>query len=172
MDSYSPKAVANAFLALAKKEGEGITPMKMQKLIYLAHGWGLGILGEPLINEPVQAWKYGPVIESIYHEFKHHGNRPILTPASNLELNKKTLQIDEEFPEIPESDSDAHGLITHVWNAYKKYTGGQLSTITHEPGTPWTQTYQTGVNGLPIPNALIQQHYQNLVQKPQPAAAS
>ncbi len=163
MDTYSPKAVANVFLSLAKKEGEGITPMKMQKLIYIAHGWGLGILGKPLINEPTQAWKYGPVIESIYHEFKHRGNRPIIQPASNLNLNRETLQIEEEFPEVPALDTDARELISHVWGAYKQYDGGQLSSITHQNGTPWSNTYQEGISGLPIANARIKEYYEQLI---------
>ena len=161
MDSYSPKAVANAFLALAKQEGEGITPMKMQKLIYLAHGWGLGIVGEPLINEPVQAWKYGPVIESIYKEFKYFGNQPITSEAVEYSFNRDTLELDEEIPLIAANDSDAHELIHHVWNAYKQYSGGQLSTLTHQPDTPWHRSFN-GKRDVIIPDSLIANHYQTL----------
>ncbi|QLH42366.1 MAG: DUF4065 domain-containing protein [Coxiellaceae bacterium] len=48
--------------------------MKLAKLIYVAHGWSLALNDVPLIDEAVQAWKFGPVIESVYHEFKHFGN--------------------------------------------------------------------------------------------------
>ena len=32
------------------------------KLVYLCHGWMLGIYGRSLIGEPVEAWRYGPVV--------------------------------------------------------------------------------------------------------------
>lgn len=71
MKQYSAKAIANKFLDIAESEGAKIDPMKMQKLVYIAHGWGLGFLGEPLITQDIEAWKYGPIISDLYHEFKH-----------------------------------------------------------------------------------------------------
>jgi len=62
-------AVANYFLDLGLRESIPITPLKLQKLVYFAHGWYLGFTGEPLLNEGIQAWEYGPVIPSLYHDF-------------------------------------------------------------------------------------------------------
>ena len=63
---YSAKAVANTLLSRSKELGiNDITPMKLQKLIYYAHGWLLAFLGTALIKEGVQAWKYGPVIHTV-----------------------------------------------------------------------------------------------------------
>jgi len=44
--------------------------MKLQKLVYYAHGWHLALNNEPLIDEQVECWQYGPVISSLFHEFK------------------------------------------------------------------------------------------------------
>jgi uncharacterized phage-associated protein len=74
---FPAEAVANEFLELAKKDGEALSPMKLLKLVYFAHGWHLALTGEPLIEEPVQAWQFGPVIPSIYHQFKRFGSGPI-----------------------------------------------------------------------------------------------
>ena len=59
-EPYSAKAVANYFLARAKESGETLSPMKLQKLIYFAHGWHLAVFDAPLLDEEVQAWDYGP----------------------------------------------------------------------------------------------------------------
>ena len=80
--SHDPKAVANYFLDCAKEDGESLTLLKLVKLVYLAHGWHLGLTGDPLIKENVEAWRYGPVVPSIYHDLKIFGNNAITRYAS------------------------------------------------------------------------------------------
>ena len=59
----APSVVADHILWLrSQRKLKPTTPMGIVKLVYLAHGWQLGWDGEPLINEPVEAWTYGPVI--------------------------------------------------------------------------------------------------------------
>lgn len=171
MNTYSAKAVANEFLDIAESEGSGISPMKLQKLVYLAHGWSLGIMDTPLISDKVQAWKYGPVIESLYHEFKHHGSNAIYGKATNLSLDKDTLGIKIEEPAISSSDNDAKRLITKVWEIYKKYSGSQLSNITHQDGTPWKVTY-SGKCNVSIDNNVIKNHYKDLIESREIATAN
>ena len=120
--------------------------MKLIKLVYIAHGWHLGLTGEPLLTEPIQAWKFGPVVESIYHAFKHFGNAHI----------PKDAQVQWAALRNPDR---IEPFLDRVWDAYSKYTGGQLSTITHMPDTPWSLVYKDGQRGLVIPDEIIRQHY-------------
>ena len=108
--AYPTKAVANYFIDLANAKKIQITPMKLQKLIYFAHGWHLAIIGEPLIDECVQAWSYGPVIDSIYHEFKEYGSGPIKRHARSYHV------VDEHnicpfAPHIPPEDQKTRKLL-------------------------------------------------------------
>jgi len=162
MKIYSAKAVANAFLDIAESEGARIAPMKLQKLIYLAHGWSLGLAGRVLISDPVQAWTYGPVIESIYHEFKAFGSGFINVKATELNLNEKTFEFTSLTPQIDEGDDDVNSLIAKVWKVYGKYTGLQLSNITHQSDTPWSDCY-TGARNVSIDNKVIKEHYAKLI---------
>jgi len=55
--TYSSFEVANYFIKKSLQEKRPITPMKLQKLIYFAHGWNLGLAGKPLINELISVPK-------------------------------------------------------------------------------------------------------------------
>ena len=146
----SPFAVANYFIEKSAATGVALTPMKLLKLVYIAHGWSLGLLNRPLILEQPQAWKYGPVIESLYQGFRRYGNERI--PA------------DATVPHAALSgDQVVNQLLDQVWTKYSPLTGGQLSALTHQVGTPWYTVWheQGGKDrlGAPIPNMLIEQHY-------------
>ena len=167
MGTYSAKAIANEFLSLAESENESIAPMKIQKLVFLAHGWSLGLLGKPLISDSIQAWMYGPVIESIYHEFKQYGRCciPSGKRATNISFDQKGLRIKRKTPEIEDDDSDAKDLVAEVWGAYKKYNGPQLSNLTHLDGTPWKECYKEGLRGIVIPDHKIKAYYKKLAEQ-------
>jgi uncharacterized phage-associated protein len=47
--------------------------MKLQKLVYYAYGWWLLYHSEPIMTEPPEVWRHGPVFSSMYHALKHHG---------------------------------------------------------------------------------------------------
>ena len=59
---YDSRTVANEFLKLADKDNDTLTPMQLLKLVFIAHGWCLGLLGRHLIKDSIEAWQYGPVI--------------------------------------------------------------------------------------------------------------
>lgn len=164
MEQYSAKAVANAFLQIAETEGAKIAPMKIQKLVYIAHGWALGLMNQPLITEDIQAWKYGPVIQDLYHEFKRYGRDYIVHKATNVSLDPKTLKIVEETPKLADDDTDAHALVRKIWEVYGKFSGPQLSNITHMANTPWDITFN-GEHQMVISNDVIRDHYQKLIQQ-------
>lgn len=164
--SYPAIAIANFFIEAAKKSG-GVTPMKLQKLIYYAHGWHLALTGKPLIKERVEAWKYGPVIPSIYHEFKNQGEEPVTEPAVDFDWVNGNLGdlLDTEMttPRVP-PDSDAIPLLNRIWEVYgKKYSGVQLSNATHVAGTPWYITWEErggkDRQGTDISEDLIKNHF-------------
>ena len=73
--SISATIVASQILWL-RRDAE-TTPMHILKMAYLAHGWMLGIFEEPLIYEPVDAWRYGPVVPILYHKYKSFRGDPI-----------------------------------------------------------------------------------------------
>jgi uncharacterized phage-associated protein len=157
MTSQSSFAIANYFIWKAAEEKVPLTPMKLIKLVYLAHGWSLGLTGKPLLREPIEAWKFGPVIESLYHAYKRYGNHPL--PANSA--TRAEIQ-GEDAAEIKR-------LLDKVWNSYKKYSAAQLSTLTHQPDTPWSKVHDPNSFYTVIPDKLIAEHYQQIDERRRPA---
>lgn len=158
---YSPKSIANYFLDLAKAHGEQLTPMKLQKLVYYAVGWYAGYTGTPLVDEAIEAWQYGPVIPSLYHEFKCFGSSPITRKATEFVHG---LELRESPP--PE-DLNLRKFLENVWSSYGQFTGIRLSEMTHASGSPWDETWQEagGVRGVDIPFSRIADYFKKAVEK-------
>lgn len=151
-------AVANEFL----DKSEEISVLKLVKLCYIAQGFSLAIFNRPIFDDDrIEAWKYGPVIPSIYHEFKYFGK-------NNINKKSKFLAIDNGFDfieEIPKlTDENDKKIVQIVWNMYSKYSAGELIDMTHKKGTPWDIVYRQSKNEI-IPNQLIQKYYRMLVNK-------
>ena len=141
---YQPLTISNYFIQKSHETGHPVTAMKLIKLVYIAHGWYLALNRESLINEAIQAWKYGPVIHSLYQKLKRYYQHDILSI---------------DFPTSEEIDKEDKIFLDKIWEVYGEYDGLQLSTTTHQPGTPWDTTYEKGEKFIQIPNDLIQQYY-------------
>jgi len=164
--AYSALAVANKFLELAEAcNDRTLTPMKLQKLIYFAHAWHLHYFnGEPLINDKICAWKYGPVIESVYHEFKRFGKQPISGPALILQPKpnaKGNFGFEFVKPEIRPDDTVENEYIRQLWEFYKGYDALSLSNMSHDPSGPWARAFDPTKNNE-IGNEEIRQYIAGL----------
>ncbi len=145
---YKPKTIAEWFLHRAAEDGESLTQMKLQKLVYIAHGWSLGLYNEPLIDSTIEAWKWGPVIRPLYRAYVDFGSNPITRKP-------------EEKPRL---DGRTEHLLEQIWKVYRRYTAVELSGMTHKPGTPWDTAYVEGEK-TPISNDVIAEHYRQLAEK-------
>lgn len=153
---HHPQAVANFFIKKAWASSKVITSLKVLKLTYIAHGWTLGFTSEPLINQPVVAWKYGPVIPILYHQFKQYGDQPITELAQDIGPPYKAKYSPSET-----------ALIIGVWINYGRMDGPKLSRLTHQKGTPWDQVWndEDGSNrdNAIIDNETIEKYYKALI---------
>lgn len=163
---YSAKAIANYFLDHYgdMKTSPKTSPLKLQKLVYISHGWSLAIFDEELVDdEYAEAWQYGPVFPSLYYEFKEFGRRPINRNATDLHLS------DFEYfefvkPKVEVDDEQNHALLNRIWDVYGGYTPVQLSNMTHKDGTPWRKARNEakGMRNFHIDNKIIKKYYSDL----------
>ncbi|EMW3874798.1 TPA: Panacea domain-containing protein [Pseudomonas aeruginosa] len=151
--AYSALAVANAFIRRAQ-EGKipDLTPMKLQKLLFYVQSWYYKLRKQPLFDDVFTRWTYGPVIPSIYHEFKGYGGGEIKAPGTTVvprPTQENPLAFEVVAPEINWNDQDAISFIDEAVRVYGPISGWQLSQMTHQPGTAWAVSGP--VDGGPIP---------------------
>ena len=161
--SYKAKAIANLLIDIAHKNEATLDQMKLQKLVYIAHGWFLALSsGTPLIEDKICAWKYGPVIPILYDEFKNCGRKAIVDYATDFHIDADNFSISFSTPTVDNDDTDTHELANEIWRVYGHLSGSQLSNLTHMQGTPWDIVYLKSPRSE-IPNKLIQKHFEGLV---------
>ena len=135
-----------------KKSIKDLTPLKVMKLTYLAHGWMLGIFDKPLVSEDVEAWEYGPVIRSLYRETKEYGRNPI--PSLDYKIDKLS--------------GDEKNIMEQIIDGYGDTSGSRLVEITHANKTPWYEATNGGEDvhpGIFISNEKIKQYYRGLLDE-------
>jgi len=102
-----------------------------------------------LFRESVEAWKYGPVEPRVYKKFKKFGRN----------------HIDGSFKDFSHCfDKDELDIMEQVVTIYGDFTGIQLSSLTHQSGSPWAITVKILGQNSTIPNDLINQYYRDLLE--------
>lgn len=156
-------SVANYFIELAQKEDKPITQLGLIKRVYIAHGFSLAINDKSLLNsryDKVEAWRYGPVIPSVYHSFKQYRANPITEKTVAMIWDDKEMLPKFEIPEL--TDCDAQRIVEMVWKRYHKFTDSDLVSLTHREGTPWAACYIPEQN-VTIPDEVTAMYYKKLV---------
>lgn len=122
-----------------------LTQLSVHKGLYLAHMTFLGKTdGQPLISERFQAWDYGPVIPSLYHELKMFGRKPVRDIFW-------TTGLKDDTPEAQVLDA--------IGSQIKSISPSALVHFTHDPKGAWAKHYRAGARGITIPNEDILEEY-------------
>jgi len=143
-------AVAQYLLDQCHAKGDSaVTPMQLIKMTYIAHGWMLGLYSRPLLTEETQAWRYGPVVPSVYHALKEYRSLPV-----------------DRVPGAPRHQFDEleTDLMNQIADIYGKINGAKLSALTHQSNTPWDITWRQFGQNACISNDIIENFYQTLAQ--------
>lgn len=142
--------VANSFLERAKKENIDITPMKLQKLIYILYKNYLKTTKNRLFSDQFEVWQYGPVVPSVYDKFKQYRYNSIkkyyeYEPGKYSTVSFDNLIFKENFDK--------------VWEKYKKLDGIFLSNLTHGKDTAWSQAVVDNRNVLSDKDIYLESEY-------------
>lgn len=119
------------------------THTKLEKLTYFCYADYLCKYNKKLFNDKIYAFKYGPVVKSIYNKYKRsnyelYGNPEITIDEKNIEINKK-YKMPVKSRIIASNDGiEKINSIDDTLKNYGQYNADTLIAITHKEGTPWT----------------------------------
>jgi uncharacterized phage-associated protein len=123
--------VARYFIVRAYEDGieAEMTNMKVQKLLYYSQSLHLALYDEPLFDEEIQAWRYGPVCPPAYRFYSEFEAKQLPIPSKDF---------------LSQISEDKRQLLEEIWEYFGGYHAYRLSGMTHLE-FPW----QKARKGLP-----------------------
>jgi len=124
---YKAIDVAKYILARARQNGDLVTNLKLQKLLYYAQAWYMAKNeGRKLFEDDIEAWEYGPIVRELYNFFKRFSSDPI-----NEYVDKKDI---EKF-----SDKDKK-FMDDFLSEFMDYSASSLVSAIHQD-EPWIEAF-------------------------------
>ena len=113
--------IAKYFLAKGmESDGDDLSNLKLQKLLYYAQGFHLALFDRPLFKARIAAWTHGPVVPSVYRQYKGYGSGPIQACC--------------EYP--TGFDEETIELLDEVYAVFGQFSAWKLRNMTHQE-PPW-----------------------------------
>ncbi len=120
-------SVSNYFIALSNSTGNLISNLKLQKLMYYAQAWYLALYGVRLFDADFEAWIHGPVLPSLYRDYKRFGWKAI----EREDLDESSIgQLEREF------GIEVTQFLNEIVEEYFGLSAYELERLTHKED-PW-----------------------------------
>ena len=84
----------------------------------------MALSGKPLFDEPIEAWQHGPVVKSVYHQYKKSGAGAVT---------------DDQPLDYSIFESETREILDEVYDVYGQFSAWKLRNMTYEE-TPWKDT--------------------------------
>lgn len=109
--------------------GDGISNLKMQKLLYYAQKVSASIGNPPIFSETIEAWQYGPVVPIVYHNYKIFG-------SSNIDI----ISLRDSIKNRTNIDETESLIIDFTMDSFNVYSAGALVDMSHKE-VDWINNY-------------------------------
>lgn len=165
-----PLFIANYIIEYSNDKSYSINNLILQKILYFANVIKIVDTKNPLFEEQMEKWKYGPVVPSVYHEYKRFGAFQITKQDivkeyfhfENIENNSLgNIKIFKYQPQdIPELDVN---LLKKVIDRFSDVDIFDIVEKTHkqEPWKKYEKLISDGVQGIKYTNEEILNYFNN-----------
>ena len=126
MGNFYAVEVAEYIIGYANQKNYSISNLKLQKILYFTQAQFLVALGYPCFIDVIEAWDFGPVVRSVYNQYKRYGSANIYSGDMSLETEMKEIEKDS---------------IQLIIDKCVNFSANQLVEITHNQD-PWKNAYK------------------------------
>jgi uncharacterized phage-associated protein len=123
---YKALDISKYIIRYEAEQGRAVSNLRLQKLLYFIQARFLVSKNEPCFFDKMEAWDFGPVVPTVYHEFKFFGSSGI------------PLACAEGGHEIYDEDKE---LIKEMLDYCSKLSTSALVSRTHNQ-RPWKEAYR------------------------------
>lgn len=121
--------VARKILQIAQENGDVVTHLKLQKLLYYAQVWYMvNNNGEKLFLDEMQAQPLGPVVPSVYEKYRRYEWHPILCDDMHIDI-----------------DDNKETFLQEFCQQFLGHSATELVAMTHNE-LPWQEACKKGKN--------------------------
>lgn len=141
---YNALDIAKYVILTESENGNLVTNLRLQKLLYFLYVYVLCVKNKKLFHESIYAWTFGPVVPTVYHEFLIYGLCDI-----SIQNNFSKYCIAE----------DIRGCIDMCLEKSHRYSTGDLIDIFRSQ-TIWEEAYRNPFSQIITDKAIIE-YYNN-----------
>lgn len=145
--SYGAIKVGQYIIKYSNENNLNISNLKLQKLLYFIQSHFLVQKNEICFTDEIKACDLGPIIQSVYNEYKHFGAGNIPCVFISYDISKG---------DIKENDRK---LIDEVIDEFSTFTSSEMMEII-KGQDPWIKTYKQGKK-ISIGTKLLKEFFTN-----------
>jgi uncharacterized phage-associated protein len=132
------------------------THLKLEKLVYLCYADYLCATGKRLFEDKIFAYKFGPVIDSVYKKYKFYGKDNIdeeeVMPKRKYSRSARSRILFSEKGILKASS------IIMTLQKYGSLDANALVTLTHKNSAPWTH-YDSSLSDQEMKDDIIRKYH-------------
>ena len=145
---YDAKLVAKHIIDYSNSNNCGISNLKLQKVLYFVQAEFLVSKPDhsPCFADDIEAWDFGPVVPTVYHQYKVYGRASIPSSKSGRTFGYNGAQ------KISNADQR---IINNMVDKLQDYSASTLVRVTHAQD-PWQKAYMCGYNNKITNQSIIE----------------
>jgi uncharacterized phage-associated protein len=169
---YPVVAIVNWLIDKNASNPANLTHLKIQKLLYFAQGHHLAKFNAPLFEDDFQAWRYGPVVDRVYHQLKYYGGDVIDTKLQDYSGPAKSSVPFAAAAAIDPDDRQTLDFLEEIWPIYSPINPWGLVSMSNRDNGPWRKiadaisSWET--KSKIVPKELIKLHFTTYLESGPP----
>lgn len=132
--------------------------LKLEKLSYLCYADYLCESGKRLFKDRIYAFKYGPVVDSVYKKYKKCGSLEINEDNEIIEKQEELRLPSESRILFAEDGVKKVFSINETLKKYGDLSASKLVKITHTKDSPWDKAYRKNNYDELLDKIIIENH--------------